>query len=71
MTAKIITPSDNIVTKWKGLLMVQMSIIEARVSQLGIKISSFYKPELRELSTILTDNEQIVGLVPGRYFGGY
>jgi hypothetical protein len=51
--------------------MVQMSIIEARVSQLGIKISSFYKPELRELSTILTDNEQIVGLVPGRYFGGY
>jgi hypothetical protein len=51
--------------------MVHMSVIEARMSQLGIKISSFFRPELRELSTILTDNEKIVSLVPGRYFGGY
>jgi hypothetical protein len=51
--------------------MVQLSVIEARMTQLGIKISSFFRPEIRELSTILTDNEKIVSLVPGRYFGGY
>jgi hypothetical protein len=51
--------------------MVQLSVIEARMTKLGIKISSFFRPEIRELSTILTDNEEIVSLVPGRYFGGY
>ena len=51
--------------------MVHMSIIEARLSQLGIRLSRWYKPEVRELQHILMPNEQIVTLSCGRYFGGY
>jgi hypothetical protein len=51
--------------------MVQMSIIEARLAKLGFKTSLWFKPEIRELQHILMDNEQIVGAVAGRYFGGF
>jgi hypothetical protein len=51
--------------------MVHMSVIEARMSQLGIKISRWFSAEIKELQHILEDQEKIVALVPGRYFGGY
>lgn len=51
--------------------MVHLSIIEARLSHLGIRLSRWFKPELRELQHILMDHEKIIMLSCGRYFGGY
>jgi hypothetical protein len=51
--------------------MVHISVIEARLSQLGFRASRWFKPEIRELQHILMDNEKIVGCVAGRYFGGF
>lgn len=51
--------------------MVHRSVIEAKISQLGINISRWFNAELKELEHILMDDEKIVALVPGRYFGGY
>ena len=51
--------------------MVHRSVIEAKMTQLGINISRWFNAELKELEHILMDNENIVALVPGRYFGGY
>lgn len=51
--------------------MVHISEIEARMTHLGIKLSRWYRQELNELQHILMDDEKIVALVPGRYFGGY
>lgn len=51
--------------------MVHQSVIYARMSQLGIKVSSWYKPEIKELSQILMDNEEIIAIITGRYYGGY
>lgn len=51
--------------------MVHQSVIHARMSQLGIKVSGWYKPELKELSQILMDNEEIISMLTGRYYGGY
>src|ERR1700760_473511 len=51
--------------------MVHMSIIEARLSQLGIKVSSLFRPEVQELQKVLMEGEEIVAAVPGRYFGGF
>jgi hypothetical protein len=51
--------------------MVHSSVIEARLSKLGFKTSRWFKPEIKELQHILMDNEQLVGAVAGRYFGGF
>jgi hypothetical protein len=51
--------------------MVHISVIEARLAKLGFKASLWFKPEIKELQHILMDNEQIVGAVAGRYFGGF
>ncbi len=51
--------------------MVHISVIEARLSQLGVQLSRWYQPEIKELQHILTDNEKIIAAVPGRYFAGY
>ncbi len=51
--------------------MVHQSVIHARMAQLGIKVSGWYKPELKELSQILMDNEEIISMLTGRYYGGY
>jgi hypothetical protein len=51
--------------------MVHISVIEARLSQLGFRASRLFKPEIRELQHILMDNENLVGCVAGRYFGGF
>jgi len=51
--------------------MVHISVIEASLSKLGIHLSRWYQPEVRELQHVLLDNERIVAAVPGRYFAGY
>ncbi len=51
--------------------MVHRSVIEAKMTTLGITISRWFRAELKELEHILMDDENIVALVPGRYFGGY
>ncbi len=51
--------------------MIHMSVIEARISKIGCHISTWFKPEIRELQHILTDSEEIIGLAQGRYYGGF
>jgi len=51
--------------------MVHPSVIEARLAKLNIKISGWFRAELRELQKTLADNEEIIALVAGRYYGGY
>jgi hypothetical protein len=51
--------------------MVHISEIEAKLSKLGFRTSRWFKPEIRELQHILMDNEEIIGCVQGRYFGGF
>jgi len=48
-----------------------MSVIEARLSQLGLRVSALFKPEVLELQKILMEGEEIISVVPGRYFGGF
>jgi hypothetical protein len=50
--------------------MLQLSIIEAQLTKLGVKRTFFCRPEIRELQHILMDNEQIIQFVVGRYHGG-
>lgn len=51
--------------------MVHPSVIEAKISQLGIRNTRWFRPEINELQHILMDDEEIVSLVTGRYFGGF
>lgn len=51
--------------------MIHPSIIEARLGQLGFRHSRWFKAEVRELEHILMDDEDIVHLACGRYFGSF
>lgn len=51
--------------------MIHPSIIEARLEQLRFRVSRWFKPEINELCHILMDNEQIISLACGRYFGSF
>src|SRR6185503_19518598 len=51
--------------------MVHISLIQHRLSQLGVRVSRWYQAELRELQHVLFEHENIVAIVPGRYFAGY
>jgi hypothetical protein len=51
--------------------MVQLSVIEAQLHQLGAKRTFFSTPEIRELCHILLENEKITKFVSGRYNGGF
>jgi hypothetical protein len=51
--------------------VVHISIIEARLIHLGIKVSRWFQAEVRELQHVLFDHEKIIAAVPGRYFGGF
>lgn len=51
--------------------MVHISIIQAQLTQLGVKLSRWFKPEIKELQHILMDNEKIIAASPGRYFSGF
>lgn len=51
--------------------MVHISVIQSQLTQLGIKLSRWFTPELKELQQIMMDNEKIIAAAPGRYFSGF
>lgn len=51
--------------------MVHPSIIECRLGELGFRYSRWFKAEINELQHILMDDETIVALACGRYFGSF
>lgn len=51
--------------------MVAPSVIEARLGELGFRTSRWFRAEVNELKHILMDDEQIVSLATGRYFGSF
>lgn len=51
--------------------MVHPSIIEARLGELGFRTSRWFRAEIHEMQHILMDDEKIVALACGRYFGSF
>lgn len=51
--------------------MVHISVIQSQLTKLGIHLSRWFTPELKELQHIMMDNEKIIAAAPGRYFGGF
>src|SRR5581483_12281921 len=51
--------------------MVNLSVIEAKLTKIGVKKTWFSKPEINELQHILMDGEDIIKCVQGRYTGGF
>ena len=51
--------------------MVHPSVIEARIGKLGFKHSRWFKAEIDELQHVLMEQEKIIALVCGRYFGSF
>lgn len=51
--------------------MVHPSIIEARLGELGFRANRWFRSEIQELQHILMDDEVIISLVCGRYFGSF
>ena len=50
--------------------MVHISVIQSQLTKLGIRLSRWFTPELKELQQILMDDEKIIAAAPGRYFNG-
>jgi hypothetical protein len=50
--------------------MVHISEIQSQLTRLGIRLTRWFNPELKELQRILMDNEKIIAAAPGRYFSG-
>jgi len=51
--------------------MVHPSVIEARLGELGFRPSRWFNAEVREMEKILMDDEIIIALACGRYFGSF
>jgi hypothetical protein len=51
--------------------VVHPSIIEARLGELGFRASRWFRAEIHEMQHILMDDEKIVALACGRYFGSF
>lgn len=51
--------------------MVHPSLIEARLGELRFRHSRWFRAEIAELQHILMDNEKIIALACGRYFGSF
>lgn len=51
--------------------MIHISVIQSQLTKLGINLSRWFYPELRELQHILMDREKIIAAAPGRYFNGF
>lgn len=51
--------------------MIHPSLIEARLGELKFRCSRWFQAEISELQHILMDNEKIVALACGRYFGSF
>lgn len=50
--------------------MVHISVIQSQLTKLGIQLTRWFTPELKELQHILMENEKIIAAAPGRYFSG-
>jgi hypothetical protein len=50
--------------------MIHISEIQSQLTKLGIRLSRWFTPELKELQHIMMDNEKIIAAAPGRYFSG-
>ena len=50
--------------------MVHISVIQSQLTRLGIHMSRWFTPELKELQHLMMDNEKIIAAAPGRYFSG-
>lgn len=50
--------------------MVHISEIQSQLTRLGVHLTRWFTPELKELQQILMDNEKIIAAAPGRYFSG-
>ncbi|HVS79353.1 MAG TPA: PH domain-containing protein [Candidatus Saccharimonadales bacterium] len=51
--------------------MVHPSVIESRLGELGFRTSRWFRAEVSELQHILMDDEKIIALACGRYFGSF
>lgn len=51
--------------------MVHISVIQSQLTKLGIRLSRWFLPELKELQHIMMDHEKIIAAAPGRYFNGF
>src|SRR5207237_7664302 len=51
--------------------MVHISIIQSQLTRLGVRLSRWFAPKVRELQHILMDNEKIVACAAGRYYSGF
>ncbi len=51
--------------------MVHISVLQSQLTKLGIRLSRWFYPELRELQHIMMDHEKIIAAAPGRYFNGF
>jgi hypothetical protein len=51
--------------------MVHPGVIEARLGELNFKTSRWFRAEISELQHILMDDEKIIVLACGRYFGSF
>jgi hypothetical protein len=51
--------------------MIHPSLIEARLGELKFRCSRWFQAEISELQHILMDNEKIIALACGRYFGSF
>lgn len=50
---------------------MQASVLQAEVTRSSIRRNGWCSAEIKELKNILLENETIVALVKGRYFGGF
>jgi hypothetical protein len=51
--------------------MVHPSLIEARLGKLGFKTSRWFRAEINELQHVLMEDEEIISLACGRYYGSF
>ncbi len=51
--------------------MVHPSVIESSIAKLGFRPGRWFKPEIRELEHVLMDDEEIISLACGRYYGSF
>ncbi|MBX4188914.1 PH domain-containing protein [Candidatus Saccharibacteria bacterium] len=51
--------------------MVHPGVIDARLSELGFRASRWFQAEVKELQHVLMENENIIALACGRYFGSF
>lgn len=51
--------------------MVSITLVEEQLRRIGCKLRFWWRPEIRELSSILLPDEIITGCTNGRYEGGF